>query len=105
MKRVFLLVFVGLLGLIMLYLSRFWVFDLWSRPGLFGWAELRPNGGLLARWLRGTPFAPFELLIWAAGVFMILTYLQKIVDYVSPPPETPAADADTTPKKDDAHDG
>ena len=96
MKRVFFLLLVALLGLIMLYLSRFWVFDLWSRSGLFGLAELRPNGGLLARWLRGTPFAPFELLIWAASVFLILTYLQKIVDFFSPA---------SKPENDDRHDG
>ena len=96
MKRALILLLVALLGLIMLYLSRFWVFELWSRPGLFGLSELRPNGGLLARWLRGTPFAPFELLIWAAGVFLILTYLQKIIDFFSPAPE---------PEKDDHHDG
>ncbi len=100
MKRVFLLLLVALLGAVMLYLSRFWMFDLWSRPGLFGLPELRPNGGLLARWLRGTPFAPFELLIWATGVFMILTLLQKIVDFFSPQP-----DVDPGPEKDDANDG
>lgn len=96
MKRVFLLVLVALLGAVMLYLSRFWVFDLWSRPGLFGLSELPPNGGLLARWLRGTQFAPFELLIWAAGVFMTLTFLQKIIEVFSPGPD---------PEKDDHHDG
>ncbi len=100
MKRVFVLLLVALLGLIMLYVSRFWIFDLWPRSGLFGWAELRPNGGLLARWLRGTSFAPFELLIWAAGVFMILTGLQKIVDFFSATP-----DAHPAPEKDDTHDG
>jgi len=96
MKRVLLLLFVALLGVVMLYLSRFWVFELWSRPGLFGLSELRPNGGLLARWLRGTPFAPFELLIWGVGVFMVLTFLQKIFDFFSP---------STDPEKDDTHDG
>ncbi len=59
------------------YLSRFWVFDFWGRDGLFGIKEIRPQGGLLDRWLRGTPFAPFELLIWLAGVFCILTWLEK----------------------------
>ncbi|WP_298295516.1 hypothetical protein [uncultured Litoreibacter sp.] len=85
MKRVVLLVLMAVVGAVMLYLSRFWIFDLWGRPGLFGIQELRPNGGLLARWLRGTPFAPFELLIWATGVFLILTYLQKFIDFLTQP--------------------
>ncbi|MFK7754499.1 MAG: hypothetical protein AB8B51_18370 [Sedimentitalea sp.] len=62
------------------YLSRFWTFSLWPRSGLAGFEELRPTGGLLARWLRGTDFAPFELLIWAIAVFLILTWLQKLFD-------------------------
>jgi hypothetical protein len=85
MKRVFLLIVVALVGVAMLYLSRFWFLDLWPRSGLFGWAELRPGGGLLGRWLRGTPFAPFELIIWASGVFLILTYLQRFIDYLAKP--------------------
>lgn len=72
-----LLIAVGV-GVAMLYLSRFWVFDLWSRDGLFGVEALRPQGGLLALWLRGTVFAPFELLIWICGVFLALTWLEKL---------------------------
>ncbi len=91
MKRPFLLILMLIVGIIFLYLSRFWLFDLWGREGLFGWQELRPGGGLLGRWLRGTPFAPFELLIWATGVFLILTYLQKIIDFLTttPPEDDP----------------
>ncbi len=59
------------------YISRFWIFDLWGRDGLFGIKALRPRGGLLAGWLRGTPLAPFELLIWLASVFCVLTWLEK----------------------------
>ena len=96
MKRIVILLIVAVIGVVMLYLSRFWMFELWGRPGLFGIQDLRPNGGLLARWLRGTPFAPFELLIWATGVFLILTWVQKLVDFLTQPKE---------PEKDDAHDG
>lgn len=85
MKRIFLLLFVAVVGTIMLYLSRFWFLDLWPRQGLFGWRELRPAGGLLDRWLRGTEFRPFELLIWACAVFLILTWLQKLVDFIFKP--------------------
>lgn len=90
MKRIVLLFLMAVVGVVMLYLSRFWFLDLWPRSGLFGWPDLRPGGGLLARWLRGTQFAPFELLIWSAGVFLILTYLQRFIDWI-------------TPHKDDAH--
>lgn len=92
MKRIALLVLMAVLGIIMLYLSQFWFLDLWPRSGLFGWQELRPDGGLLGRWLRGTPLAPFELLIWACGVFLILTYLQKFIDFILPA-KTPEEDA------------
>lgn len=62
------------------YVSRFWDFRLWSRDGLFGFEALRPQGGLLDQWLRGTIAAPFELLIWAVGIFAILTFAQKLYD-------------------------
>ncbi|MEP5759022.1 MAG: hypothetical protein ABJ327_06890 [Litoreibacter sp.] len=95
MKRVILLIITALAGVVFLYLSRFWMFDLWPRSGLFGIDALRPSGGLLGRWLRGTPFAPFELLIWAIGVFMILTYIQRFVDYIT---------TKFTPEKEEPHD-
>lgn len=80
MKRLLWLLVVAAVGVILLYLSRFWIWSLWPRPGLFGSSELPPQGGLLATWLRGTDFAPFELLVWAIGVFLILTVLQKLFD-------------------------
>lgn len=78
-KRILILVIVAIVTLVLFYLSRFWIFDLWSREGLFGLRDLRPQGGLLGRWLRGTPLAPFELMIWACSVFMILTWLENLV--------------------------
>ena len=60
------------------YISRFWAFRLWSGDELFG---LRPQGGYVARWLRGTDFAPFELLIWAIGGFAVLTLLQRLYGF------------------------
>ena len=80
MKRVGLLLLVAAVAIVMFYLSRFWFLDLWPRSGLFGIRDLRPGGGLLGRWLRGTDFRPFELMIWACGVFLILTILQSIID-------------------------
>lgn len=74
------LVLMAVVAGVLLYLSRFWIFEFWGREGLAGIAELRPGGGLLGQWLRGTPFAPFELLIWAVGGFLILTWVQRGLD-------------------------
>jgi len=84
MKRVLMLLLVAIVGIILFYLSRFWFLNLWPRDGLFGLEELRPRGGLVGQWLRGTKFAPFELLIWITGVFLLLTYLQKFIDFLLP---------------------
>jgi len=87
MKRIVWLVIVTLVAAIFYYLSRFWTLSLWPRSGLFGIEELRPQGSLVGQWVRGTDFAPFELLMWAIGVFLILTVLQKLYDRLNPPPE------------------
>ncbi len=84
-KRVGLLLLMVAVAIALLYISRFWTVRLWDRGDLFG---LRPQGGYLAQWLRGTRFAPFELLIWVTGSFLILTWLQRLTDYLSSPPET-----------------
>ena len=81
MKRIAILLIVAIVGIILFYVSRFWFLDLWPRSGLFGISELRPGGGVLGRQLRGTDFAPFELLIWAVGVFLVLTWLEKIFGF------------------------
>lgn len=80
MRRAIWLVLVGVLALIFWYVSRYWPWRLWDRDGLFGFEALRPQGGLLGVWLRGTPLQPFELLIWAVGVFLVLTLLQRAWD-------------------------
>lgn len=87
MKRIVWLIVAAFIAAVLFYISRFWSFSLWPRSGLFGIEELRPQGGLLGRWLRGTDFAPFELLIWAVGAFLVLTVLQKLYDRLNPPPE------------------
>lgn len=84
MKRVFWIFIALILAAILAYVSRFWVFDLWDRSGLFGVTELRPQGGLLGRWLRGTQAAPFELVIWVLGCFLVLTWVQKLFDWMGP---------------------
>jgi len=80
MKRSFSLLLMFCVGTVLFYLSRFWPFQLWDRPGLFGLRELPPTGGLLRRWLRGTDFSAYELLIWIILVFICLTAIQKLSD-------------------------
>jgi uncharacterized membrane protein len=87
MKRIIWLTLAALVAAILLYLSRFWSLALWPRQGLFGIEGLRPQGGLVGQWLRGTDFAPFELLIWVVGAFLVLSVLQKLYDRLNPPPE------------------
>ena len=87
MKRIFWILVTTGVAAILFYLSRFWTLSLWSRDGLFGIEALRPQGSLLGQWLRGTEFAPFELVIWAVGAFLLLTLLQKFYDKTNPPPE------------------
>ncbi|MEP4249582.1 hypothetical protein [Tateyamaria sp.] len=80
MRRIITMAIAAFLAAVMFYLSRFWFLSLWPRSGLFGIEELRPQGGLLARWLRGTEAAQFELIIWAIGCFLVLTFAQSIYD-------------------------
>lgn len=86
-RRIITMVLVAVLAIILFYLSRFWFLSLWPRTGLFGIEELRPQGGLLRRWFQGTGAAPFELLIWAVGCFLVLTGAQKIYDRLTASPE------------------
>jgi len=87
MKRIFWITMATCVAAVLFYLSRFWTLSLWPRDGLFGIEALRPQGSLLGQWLRGTDFAPFELLIWAIGAFLLLTLLQKLYDLMNTPPD------------------
>ncbi|MEM8629658.1 MAG: hypothetical protein AAGF74_00345 [Pseudomonadota bacterium] len=88
-RRIISLLIVALVALALFYISRFWDFRLWGREGLLGIQALRPQGGLLAQWLRGTPFAPYELVIWTAGSVLVLTGLERLFHLIpsSPSPE------------------
>lgn len=99
-RRVTFLSMSAFVGLFFYYISRFWSFRLWDREGLFGIEALRPQGGLLARWLRGTDAAPFELLIWVTALFIALTLLQMVFDLLTPTPTEPDRDAETEPYDD-----
>lgn len=83
-RRIVLTALTLLLGTGLLYLSRFWWLELWPRDGLFGVEALRPQGDLVARWTRGTPLAPFELLLWACGAILALTGVQALIDRLWP---------------------
>ncbi len=78
MARITGLILAILLAVFFLYISRFWIFGFWGREGLFGIEYLRPGGDILRRELRGTFFAPYDLLIWVAGGFVILSVLDNI---------------------------
>ncbi|MEM7191157.1 MAG: hypothetical protein AAF439_16210 [Pseudomonadota bacterium] len=80
--RILGLILAAVIGLILWYLSPFWPFDWWGREGLFGLQDLRPGGDLLSRWLRGTMFAPFDVLIWIVGAFLVLTWVQNGLDWL-----------------------
>ncbi|SLN10386.1 hypothetical protein ROJ8625_00208 [Roseivivax jejudonensis] len=73
-----------LAGACIFYVSRFWTLRLWS-GGLFGIEALPAQGGLTARWLRGTPLAPYELIIWLVGGVLMLTVLEALISRLWPP--------------------
>ena len=35
-------------------------------------------------WLRGTPFAQFDLIIWAVASFLVLSWTEKLVQFIKP---------------------
>ncbi len=80
--RIFGVVIAILLAAILLYVSRYWLFDLWSREGLFGVEYLRPNGDLMRSWLGGTIWQPFDIVIWGIFAFLFLSTVQAIADLV-----------------------
>lgn len=83
MKHIFGIAAVALLALVLLYLTRFWIFtDWWGNDGLWGIKELTRQGDFLTRELRGTPYQVFSLLFWLGGGFLALSLLQTIATRV-----------------------
>ena len=78
-RRFLSLIVVLFFGTALFYISRFWDFRLWGRDGLLGFEALRPQGGLLAVWLRGTPLAPYELVVWGVLCVIVLTLLERFL--------------------------
>ena len=68
--------FVGV-TLALVYLSRFWIWAApWANDGLFGFKDLSPYGDVLRRWLSGTWFRDFDIIIWGLGAIVLLSLLQ-----------------------------
>lgn len=72
------------LTLVLLYLSRFWIWiGPWSTDGLFGLKIVSPYGNMINFWLRGTSWQTFDILIWGCGAFVLLTLLQRLASLLS----------------------
>jgi hypothetical protein len=69
-----------LLAALIAYASRYWVFDLWPREGLFGIQGLPPQGDLVRRFLGGTVWSPFDIVIWGIAAFLFLSLIQAVAD-------------------------
>lgn len=65
-------------GLALLYLSRFWPFELWPRNGVLAGLGFRPGGDLVRFWVRGTQLAQFDFLIWGIVGFITLSVLEFV---------------------------
>ncbi len=75
-----------IVSVVLLYMSRFWPFELWSRPGLFGMRSLPPGGDALRVWLRGTPYVTFAIPIWVIVGFLALSLTERLTA-IKPPTE------------------
>ena len=71
------------LTLILLYLSRFWIWVApWGPEGLFGLKQISPWGDNIRWWLRGTGLGEFAIVIWGCGAVIVLSMLQWITSKV-----------------------
>lgn len=71
----------AVLTVIILYLSRFWIWKApWGNEGLFGQNLFSPNGNAINGWLGGTWIQDFDILIWGAGALVALSLLQRLKD-------------------------
>lgn len=84
MRRMIAILIVICVAIILLYVSRFWPVELWGRRSPLGELGLRPGGGMVQFWLRGTPLAQFDLIIWVVGSFITLSLTEKLVQRVAP---------------------
>ncbi len=72
------------LTLVLLYLSRFWIWvGPWSTDGLLGLKFISPFGNMINFWLRGTWWQTFDIVIWGCASFLLLTVLQRLASLFS----------------------
>lgn len=84
MRRVLGVALAAVLATLALYASRYWIFRWWDRDGLLGIEALRPQGGVIRQWLRGTDAAPYDIALWGVAVFLVLTILQAVWNRIFP---------------------
>lgn len=71
------LVFTVGISVALIYLSRFWIWTApWSNDGLLGIKDVSPYGDVLRRWLSGTWFRDFDIVIWGLAAIVLLSLLQ-----------------------------
>ncbi len=67
------------LTFVLLYLSRFWIWQApWSNDGLFAIKALSPRGDVVRQLLRGTQLSVFDVVIWFILAIALLSGLQWI---------------------------
>ncbi|MEM8786654.1 MAG: hypothetical protein AAGE76_00175 [Pseudomonadota bacterium] len=77
MVRVLGVILAAALAALALYASRFWLWRLWE--GNLGGVELlRPQGGVVRQAARGTEAAPYDIVLWAIGAFLVLSLVQWV---------------------------
>lgn len=75
-RHLFGLVFATALTLLLLYVSRFWIWTApWGNDGLFGAKFFTPYGNLVQRWLGGTWFSEMNFVVWGCGAILLLSVL------------------------------
>ena len=84
MKRIFGLLVSILLTFLLLYTSRFWIWQApWSNDGLFGIKQLSPRGDVIRQFVRGTDLSVFDLLVWFAFAIFLLSFTQWLYDLIA----------------------
>ncbi|MEM6588409.1 MAG: hypothetical protein AAF641_08185 [Pseudomonadota bacterium] len=71
-------VFTALCVPVILYLSPWWPFQLWTNQHWLAEWGLHPRGNMINRWVRGWGLGPFAILIWAAVSLFLLELAQRI---------------------------
>lgn len=76
-RRIALLALMAGITAVLVYASPWWPFEWWTRGGMLG---LPPGGDLVGEWLRGTAWAPFDLIAWGIASILLLTALRKMLE-------------------------